>query len=282
MTKIAQMTCGVLLAALIGSTPAFGLQNAQKPQKPKKPKKAQKELKASSAVTDTAVTQALAQLAAWQNQAARETLEGAKATLGTTPEYQTAWALLEFQEGNGTDATLAKKGFDTLNQAARKQNSDPMTLYYQGEVLYLQQKNNEAAAAWQTAAERAAKVVAKDEQNAVAQFYLGAALVRQKNFNEAMTALRAAEALGFPKAMVKYQIGFIYLFQQKWQEAKDAFDLGLEADPRYAPMYFWRGMAWDKLGRKDNMLLDLDQYVKLAPNGPEAGKARAILKSAGG
>ena len=46
-------------------------------------------------------------------------------------------------------------------------------------------------------------------------------------------------------------------------------------------MYYWRAMALEKLGKKDRMLLDLDQYVKLAPNGPYAGKAKSILKSAG-
>jgi tetratricopeptide (TPR) repeat protein len=81
--------------------------------------------------------------------------------------------------------------------------------------------------------------------------------------------------------MVNHQIGLSYLFAEKWKEAKDAFDLGLSVDPRYAPMYFYRGMAWDKLGRKDNMLIDLDKYVKLAPNAPDAGFAKSVLKSAG-
>jgi hypothetical protein len=44
-------------------------------------------------------------------------------------------------------------------------------------------------------------------------------------------------------------------------------------------MYYWRGMAWDKIGRKDNMLIDLDQFVKLAPNAPNAGKAQALLSA---
>ena len=82
--------------------------------------------------------------------------------------------------------------------------------------------------------------------------------------------------------MVNYQIGLLYLFQQKWKEAKDAFDVGLDVNPRFAPMYYWRAMAWDKLGRKDNLLLDLDRYVKLAPDGPDANRAKAILKSSGG
>jgi hypothetical protein len=40
-------------------------------------------------------------------------------------------------------------------------------------------------------------------------------------------------------------------------------------------------MAASKLDRKDKMLLDLDLYVKLAPDGPYAGKAKSVLKSAG-
>jgi len=102
-----------------------------------------------------------------------------------------------------------------------------------------------------------------------------------KSYEPAMRALKAAEERGFDAAMVNHQIGFIYLFQQRWQEAKDAFDRGLTIDPRYAPIYYWRGLTWEKLNRKDNMLLDLDQYLKLAPYGPEAGKAKSILKSVG-
>ena len=41
----------------------------------------------------------------------------------------------------------------------------------------------------------------------------------------------------------------------------------------------YRGLAEDKLGRKDNLINDLDQFVRLAPNSPEAETARAILSS---
>ena len=38
---------------------------------------------------------------------------------------------------------------------------------------------------------------------------------------------------------------------------------GLEIKPEYAPMYFWRAMAWDKLGRKDNLMIDLDHFKNI-------------------
>jgi tetratricopeptide (TPR) repeat protein len=225
---------------------------------------------------------ALSELAAWQNQAARSILEQAKPTFGNTPEFATAWALLEIQEGASGNAEMVSRGTASLAKSAAAPAGDPAALYQQGELKYQQKKNSEAAAAWQAASKRASELVAENPQNASAQFYLGAALVRLKSYEPAMTALQRAEAGGFDPAMVSHQIGNAYLFQQRWQEAKDAFDRGLAADPRYAPMYFWRAMAWEKLGRKDNMLLDLDQYLKLAPTGPEAGKARTLLKSAGG
>jgi tetratricopeptide (TPR) repeat protein len=224
---------------------------------------------------------AIAQLAGWQTQAARKTLEAKKEKFGSNSDFKTAWALLEIQEATvaGKPAPTASTG--TLSQMAKAQSVDAAAQYWQGELFYQQSKNNEANAAWQAAAKTAEKLVAADPTDATAQFYLGAALVRQKKFDPALKALRLAVRGGFDEAMVNYQIGFMYLLQQKWQEAKDAFDVGLKVNPRFAPMYYWRAMAWEKLGRKDNMLLDFDQFVKLAPKAPEANKARAILKSAG-
>jgi tetratricopeptide (TPR) repeat protein len=224
---------------------------------------------------------ALADLAAWKNQSARNYLENQKAKFGSTPEFQTAWALLEIQEGAADKNALVESGTASLSKMSKNKVVDAMASYYYGEILYQQDKRKEANSAWQVAAASASELVKNDPTDATAQFYLGAALVRNKRFEEARDALRLAVRGGFDEAMVNHQIGLSYLFAEKWKEAKDAFDLGLSVDPRYAPMYFYRGMAWDKLGRKDNMLIDLDKYVKLAPNGPDAGFAKSVLKSAG-
>jgi tetratricopeptide (TPR) repeat protein len=226
--------------------------------------------------------QAIAELSAWKNEAARKTLQASKSKFGMTPELQTAWALLEVQEGeSGTDAAAVTKGLKSLDQTTKASPADAAASYWRGEILYRQNKRTDAGAAWQAAAKSAGDAVKKDPNNATAQFYLGASLVRSKQYEDARKALRLAVRGGFDEPMVNHQIGLSYLFAEQWQEAKEAFDLGLSVDPRYAPMYFWRAMAWDKLGRKDNMLIDLDQYVKLAPNGPDAGKAKALLKAAG-
>ncbi len=233
--------------------------------------------KNAQAVADTA----FAELAAWRNGNARKYLEQKKGEFGNTPAFQAAWALLEIQEGADGKKEMVAKGLGSLSDVAKSGAFTAAALYYSGETLYQQNDRKGADAAWQGAAKNARAAVDQDPTDATAQFYLGAALVRAKKYAEAREALLIAVRGGFDPAMVNHQIGLSYLFGESWAEARAAFDLGLAVDPRYAPMYFWRAMAWDKLGRKDNMLLDLDQYLKLAPNGPEASKARAVLKSAG-
>ena len=224
---------------------------------------------------------AIADLAAWENQRARKYLQGQKAQYESTPQFQTAWALLEIQEGADAKKAQVNRGMTNLSKMSKNKSVDAVAAYHYGEVLYSQNKRQEANSAWQAAAKSAGAQARSNPNNATAQFYLGAASVRTKKYGPARNALLMAVRGGFDPAMVNHQIGLSYLFAESWQEAKAAFDLGLTVNPRYAPMYFWRAMAWEKLGRKDEMLIDLDQYVKLAPNGPFAGKAKTLLKSAG-
>ena len=267
MNAVQRIITGSTLALLIAATPAIA-------GKGKKDKSSNGAL----VVANTAI----AQLAGLQTKAARKTLDSNKEKFGATSEFKTAWALLEAQEAGESGKGYAATGFKEISQMAKASQADPVASYWEGELYYLQGKNKEALAAWQATSARAAQLVEKDPTDATAQFYLGAALVRQKKYDPALKALRLAVRGGFDEAMVNQQIGFIYLYQEKWADAKSAFDVGLSVNPRFAPLYFWRAMAWDKLGRKDNLMIDLDQYIKLAPNGPEAGKARAILKSTGG
>lgn len=239
------------------------------------------EAEAPSNAAESLANLAIADLAAWKNKSARKILQKGRAKYGSTPEFQTAWALLEIQEGANDNQKKVDKGIKSLTQMTKKSSADAVATYYRGEVLYQQSKRKEAVTAWQTAAERAGELVAADPKDATAQYYLGASLVRAKEFTKARKALQRAKRGGFDPAMVHHQVGLSFLFSKQWEKARDQFDEGLEVDPRYAPMYFWRAMAWDKIGRKDNMLIDLDQYVKLAPYAPDAGKARALLSAAG-
>jgi len=177
----------------------------------------------------------------------------------------------------GQDEDTVAKALAILDKQAKKDPQDPVSEFYRGEVLKWTGDGDGAMAAWRQAADRAQAQVEKNRRNASAQFYLGASLVRLKNAVEARKALKKAAKSGFDKPMVDFQIGLTFLIQENWESAKKSFDTVHELDPRYSHLYFYRALAWDKLGRKADALVDLDQFVKLAPNSPQAKTASALL-----
>jgi tetratricopeptide (TPR) repeat protein len=199
----------------------------------------------------------------------------------TTQPFMTAEAFLMATYSLGQDEKLLKRGLDILTKQAKRDPSDPVAEFYRGEVLKWMDQKDEAKTAWDNARKRAAALIEKNSKNSRAHYYLGAALVRLRKPGDARKALKKAEKNGFDQPMIDFQVGLTYLLEEKWKPAVNAFDDVHELDPRFAHLYFYRGLAWDKLGRKDNLLIDFDQFVKLAPNSLEAKTARAILAAAG-
>ena len=147
---------------------------------------------------------AIADLAAWKNQSARNYLQNQKAKFGTTPQFQTAWALLEIQEGAAGKKALTTSGTTTLSQMSKNKSVDAIAAYFQGEILNQQKKRPEATAAWQAAAKSAAAAVKADPNDATAQFYLGASWSVPSGSRGA-TALRLAVRGGFDEPMVDHR-----------------------------------------------------------------------------
>lgn len=222
--------------------------------------------------------QAISKLAAWRTKSAQNILQKAEKFEETQP-WLTAEALLMATYAIGQDEDTVIRGLEILGKQTKKIAIDPVAEFYRGEVLKWLEKSDKAKVAWRKAKERASALVKKNPKDARAQFYLGASLVRLQSPVEARKALKKASKLGFDKPMVDFQTGLSYMLQKNWKAARNSFDAVHELDPRYAHLYFYRGLASEKLGRKDQLLSDLNQFVKLAPNSPEAKKARAILAS---
>lgn len=216
----------------------------------------------------------IVQLSGWNLGASRTALEDNKQKFGDTAAYQTALGFLEAGDGKLDQAVK------TLDAAAKADTSDPAPEFYRGLALYWKKDANGSKDAWQKANTRAKNIVAKQDKDARAHFYQGASAVYLKQYGPARASLDKALANGFDDVMVNYHIGLSYAFEQNWQKAKESFDQVLAKDERFAYAYFYRGMVWEKLGRKDNMLVDMDQFVKLAPEAPDAGKAKAVLAAA--
>jgi tetratricopeptide (TPR) repeat protein len=217
---------------------------------------------------------AIALLAGWKVKAAENLLTANDQELGATPEYRTALGYLRGAQGKGAEST------ELLQTAAAAKPTDPAPQYILGQVAYWRQKPADADTAWKAARDRARAQVETRSTDARAQYYLGAAQVRLKKFGLARTALTAARDAGFDVALIDHQLGLSYFLEEKWQDALKAFDAVAAKDPKFAHLYFYRGLAQGKLDHKDKMLVDLDLFVKLAPSAPEANIARANLAGA--
>jgi regulator of sirC expression with transglutaminase-like and TPR domain len=76
-----------------------------------------------------------------------------------------------------------------------------------------------------------------------------------------------------------YQMGATRYLQQRWQDAVDLTTQALERNQRLAYGYWVRGNAAGQVDRKDLLVNDLRRFVELAPNAPEAERARRILST---
>jgi tetratricopeptide (TPR) repeat protein len=237
--------------------------------------------------TDDLAARVLAMVVGWQTGPAAEILERDGTRLEGRVELKIVHGLIQAQHGD------LEGGLKTLAAASADHTADPAPEYYRGEILYWQRRDAESRQAWSSSLQRARTAAARyaqtptpradqpppapDRARASVQYYLGTALIRQKEYAKAREELVRALSLGFNPVMIRHQIALSHLFEQQWQPARETFDQVIAADPRFAPAYYYRGMAWDKLGRKDNLLLDMDQFLALAPNAPEAGRARSVV-----
>ena len=225
---------------------------------------------------DTIRDDAISKLAAWRPKSAETTLNK-DLTFDKTQPWLTAQGLFMATWGIGQDDEILAQGLAILDKQAKRDPSDPVSEYYRGEVLYWTKETAKAKVAWKNANDRAAARVAKDPKDGCALFYLGASFNRMVQPEEARQALKKAQKTNFDHPMIDYQIGFSYFMEKNWKAAKESFDAVFDLDPRYAYLFFYRALAWESLGRKDNYLIDLDQFIRLAPNSPEAKTAQALL-----
>ena len=221
---------------------------------------------------------AISKTTAWRPKSA-ETILNKNLNYEKSQPWLTAEALLMATFGIGQDEDTVKEALAILDKQAKKNPKDPVSEFYRGEVLYWGKEPNKAKAAWKNANDRAATLTKKDPKDGCAQYYLGASFVRLVKPQEARKALIKAKKADFDPSMVDFQKGLSYFLERNWKSARDSFDAVYELDPRFAHLFFYRALAWEKLGQKDNYLVDLEQFVKLAPNSPEAKTAMALLSA---
>lgn len=162
-----------------------------------------------------------------------------------------------------------------LRKATELSPSDPAAFLYLGETLLRQRKGGDADAAFRKAEELGGAQGGRD-----GEYYRGVALQRLRRFDESVQALERARQADPGNALIPLQIGITRVFQEQWQPAMDQLNQAIEKDSGIAYAYFYRGLAADKLGRKDLLVNDMERFLALAPSSPEADRAKAILRAA--
>jgi tetratricopeptide (TPR) repeat protein len=102
----------------------------------------------------------------------------------------------------------------------------------------------------------------------------------QKKFTEARAMSeeankRAATAGGSGNADMLYNAGVISWNANDFAKAGEQFTAAIAANPNHAESHFMLGQVYLNLGKLPEAAKEFDTYTKIAPNGPNAAKAKS-------
>jgi len=91
-------------------------------------------------------------------------------------------------------------------------------------------------------------------------------------------AAGAAGGGGGASAPALYNQGVILWNQNKAQEAADKLEAAIKADPNFAEAHYLLGKAYINLGKLPDSAKELQEYLRLAPSGPNKDDANKTLE----
>lgn len=214
-----------------------------------------------------------ARLESWNTAAAREAFDKLPNKDGYDAKLAAGRLLAQEQK---FEAAIQR-----LREAADLKPTDPLPLIHLGETYALAKNAEGFNQSYAAAAARAKAVLATKPDNVPALYALGLAQQKQRQYQESKQTLEKVRQLAPGDPMVLYQLGVTEAFLQNWQASVDRLTQSIERNPEFAYAYYYRGMAAEKIKRKDLLLNDLERFLARAPNAPDAPRARRLLQAAG-
>lgn len=143
----------------------------------------------------------------------------------------------------------------------------------QAEKAYLKAIDLDAASSTANAAEKAAPY------DRLANLYN-----KEQKFDDASKMSAKANDLreaagGTADPVATYNQGVSLWNAQKFPEAQAAFEKAVKLDPKMAEAYYYLAMTLVNQNKLTEAKPNLETYLKLAPDGPNAGTAKAVLDS---
>lgn len=167
-------------------------------------------------------------------------------------------------------------------EAASKSSKDPMILIALGDAYAYAKNKGKANSTYQKAIDRSKATLEKKSNNKSAQLALGTAQQRLKQYDDAVASLTKAQGMDSSNPRVPFELGMTQLLKGDNQAAFDQLSRAIDLYSGYAYAYYYRALAADKIGKKDITVNDLDRFLALAPDAPDAPKAERILQAARG
>ncbi len=267
------LVLGLLLAVLMLASDVEARKKNKKKDKKTKPAPvtATPQESASDLVAPSAAArEADRYLNAFDTEAARRALDAAS--------EEDAWTVTArgriLEQKRDYEAAIAE-----LNRAADLDTRNPVPLLFLGDSYSYSNKRSSADAAYSKAEARARDLLEAKANDPDALYFLGVAQQRQRGFEEAAATLERARSLRPGDSTILYQLGVTRFYQDQFQAAFDRLSEALDKNSGIAYAYYYRGLAAAKLERKDLLFNDLDRFVKMAPDAPEAATAKQILDS---
>lgn len=109
----------------------------------------------------------------------------------------------------------------------------------------------------------------------------GVALV-EGNLEVAGAAAKKAVELDGNSPQAQYQLGLVESARNNQPVAAAAFAKAAELDPQMAYAHYEAGMAFYKAKKVDRMAVYFENFLKLAPDAPEAPAVKSIMKTVRG
>jgi tetratricopeptide (TPR) repeat protein len=188
------------------------------------------------------------------------------------------------QTDRGIELYKARKYQEAAAALQETVNVEPENLqarYYLG-LSYLELKKfNEA----ETELKRAASIREKlDEKPAVpgedqVKIAIARACIDLKKYDEAQANLDASRQINPANPEVYLYSGKLDVARKNFQGALPALEKAISLDPKNAYAHYFAGIAYSNTGRPDKMAEQFQQFLKLAPNAPEAAQVRSLLRS---
>ncbi|MEJ2086373.1 MAG: tetratricopeptide repeat protein [Acidobacteriota bacterium] len=166
--------------------------------------------------------------------------------------------------------------------AASKRSDDPFVLVDLGDAYAYAKSQGNAQSSYQQAAQKAQAALAESPDDSNARFTLGVAQQRLKQYDQAAENLDRARIADPRNERIAFELGLTQMLLGDNQGGFDQLTKAVDLYSGYAYAYYYRALAADKIDRKDITVNDLDRFLRLAPEAPEAEKARRILQAARG